>query len=134
MTLLSTAAQNASLDNDYGSSAGSNAPSSLEFALYNGDPLLGGTELGSDGGYAAVTADNDGTTWPDAASGGAKTSKSLALATSTAAFSDTATHFVIRDASSGDLWDSGLLTEEVSVDAAGVDVSFICTVYYEEGL
>lgn len=133
MTLLSAAAQSASLDNDYGASAGANAPVSHEVALFNGDPLLGGTELTSDGGYAAVVVTNNGTNWPGAVDG-STTSALIPFATSTGAWSDTATHFVTRNASTGDLWDSGLLNDEVTVDAAGIDVSIQATIYYQQGV
>jgi hypothetical protein len=130
MTLLSTAAQNASLDNDYGASAGVNAPGAHQVALFNGDPLLGGAELTSTGGYARVTVTNNGTNWP-AASAGAKTSAAVTFAASTAAWSDTATHFVLYDDADGTTaWDSGVLDTELSVDAAGTVVETSLTVFY----
>lgn len=138
MTLLSPAAQSASLDNDYGANAGPNAPADLEVALFNGDPLLGGTELTGDGGYAAVSVPNDGATWPDAASGGAKTSAVISFPDPTAAWSDTATFFVLRDASTGDEWDSGVLADVIDVDEdedgnlTVLSVATQLTVFYED--
>lgn len=138
MSLLSIAAQNASLDNDYGSTAGPNAPASLEVALFDGDPLLGGLELTSDGGYARVTVANDGTTWPTAASGGAKTMATASFPTPTGAWSSTATFFVLYDAAdSTTAWDSGELDDEIAVDADEFGVPLTTsvgiqpTVYYE---
>lgn len=132
MSLLSTAAQNASLDNDYGATKGAASPANLEVALFNGDPLLGGTELTATGGYVAVTVGNDGTTWPSAATSGGKTTSTIAFATSTDAWSDVATFFVLRDASTGDQWDSGPLTDEISVETSGTEVTTTITVYYED--
>lgn len=134
MTLLSTAAQNASLDNDYGATAGSNAPAAHQVALFSGDPLLGGTELDSTGGYARVVITNDGTTWPGA-SGGSTTSAAVSFGTSSAAWSDTATHFVLYDDADGTTaWDAGLLDEEIAVDAASTVVETTLTVFYSGGI
>lgn len=129
--LISTGAQNASLDNDYGATKGPNAAANLEVALYDGDPSIDGAELTSTGGYVATSFANDGTTWPTAATAGSKTTAVLSLFTSTAALSDTASWFVLRDPLTGDLWDAGALTEEVNVTGAGVAVSVQLTVYYE---
>jgi hypothetical protein len=106
-------------------------------ALYAGDPLTGGVELDSAGGYARPTVTNDGTSWP-AADGGAKTSAVVTFADSTAEWTvdaspAVATHFLLVDASTGDFWDSGLLGDEVSVEAAGPGPSVQLTIYYESG-
>lgn len=130
MTLLSTAAQNKSLDNDYGSSKGANAAASHKVAMYAGDPATTGTELAATGGYAQVTLTNNGTSWPSVAAGGAKTSMQITFPTSTAAWSDVATHFLLLDATTGDEWDSGPLSAELSVDQAGVIAKVTLTVFY----
>lgn len=130
MTLLSTDAQDASLDMSYGASKGALAAATHELALFNGDPRTTGTELTSAGGYDRVTVTNNGTNWPGA-SGGSTVSAPQVLPTSSGAWSDTATHFVLYDAADGTTaWDSGELTEEISIDASGVVVSVVCTVYY----
>lgn len=132
MTLLDPAAQSASLDNDYGANKGPNAAAAHELALFTGDPVLGGTELTSDGGYVRVVVTNNGTNWPGA-SGGSTTSAVQSLPTSTGAWSDTATWFVLLDhADSVTRWDSGPLADEISVDAAGTVVTTSLTVYYED--
>lgn len=134
MSILSTAAQNASLDNDYGATKGANSPAAHQLALFNGDPLLGGTELTATGGYARVVVTNNGTNWPGAADG-ATTSASIAFATSTAAWSDTATHWVLYDNADGTTaWDAGVLDTEIDVDAAGAVVQTAVTIYYNGGL
>lgn len=129
MTLLSTVEQNRSLDLFYGANKGAIASAAHELALYAGDPRTTGTELTSTGGYAAVTVTNNGTNWP-AASGGAKTSAVQTFPTSTAAWSDIATHFALRDSVTGDIADCGPLDAEVAVDAAGIVVTRQVTVFY----
>lgn len=135
MGLLTTPAQNASLDNDYGATKGPNAAAAHELALYAGDPAAGGVELDSAGGYARPLVTNNGTNWA-AAAGGAKTSAILAFAVSTgewtvAASPAVATHFLLIDSTTGDFWDSGLLAPPISVDAAGETPHAQLTVYYD---
>lgn len=132
MALVSVAAQNASLAMSYGASHGSLAPDNLEVALYVGDPANGGTELSATGGYVAVTVANDGATWPDAPADGAITSAPIAFAASTDAWSDTADWWLIRDADTGDAWDSGLLSDPVGVFRAGVVARPSLTAFYED--
>lgn len=128
--LLDVAAQNASLDNDYGASAGANAAASHEVALFDGDPESGGVELSATGGYVRVVVANDGTNWP-AAVGGAKSSAPVLFPTSTAAWSDTAKWFVLFDAAdSVTRWDSGALDSEAAVDGADVVVEATLTITY----
>lgn len=120
MGLLDVAAQNASLDNDYGATKGPNSPASLELALFNGDPTLGGVEMDAVGGYAAVSMTNDGTNFP-AAADGQKVCAEQTFATPTgewtaAGVADTATHWCLRDSSTGTVWDYDVLTEEVNVE------------------
>ena len=120
---LDTAAQNAVLDSILGDGAGASMPSSFEVALFNGHPLLGGTELTSDGAYARVTIANDTATWPDASSG-AKLSAVVVFATSDDAWSDTASHYLLFDAAdSSTRFFAGRLSDEVNVSDAGTDVA-----------
>lgn len=130
MALVSVVARNASLAMSYGALAGSEAPTSLEVALFAGDPTLGGTELTSDGGYVRLVVANDATTWPDAPADGSITAAQLEFAVSTDAWSDTASFFLLLDAVTGDEWDSGPLDDEIAVDSTGVIVRIQPTVYY----
>jgi hypothetical protein len=126
-----TAAQNKSLDNDYGATKGANAPASHVLALFAGDPNLTGVELTSAGGYARVTVTNNGTNWP-AASDGLKVAAAQSFPASTAAWSDVATHWALFDAADGTTcWDTGTLDEEIDVSAAGVTASVTPKVFYE---
>lgn len=127
--LIDTAAQDALLDGVYGSGS----PASFEIALFDADPVLGGVELAADGGYARVTVANDGTLFPGA-SGGSTTSASVSFGASSGAFSDTAPFWVAFDAAdSTTAYASGLLSEAVSVDETGVDVSVVMTIFYSQG-
>lgn len=115
-----TAAQNKSLDNDYGATKGANAPASHTFHLFAGDPRIpeadgGGVELTT--GYTPPTITNNGTSWP-AAANGEKVGASVSV-TSTAALADTATHWALKG-SDGLWWDTGELDSEWVIDAAGV--------------
>lgn len=130
MTLYSVAAQNASLDNDYGATKGPNAAAAHEVALFTNDPDLGGVELDAIGGYARVVWTNNGTNWP-AASGGQKTSAPLAFPDATDAWSDTAKWYVLYDAAdSTTQWDGAPLSDEISITAAEAGPIAELTIYY----
>jgi hypothetical protein len=137
MALLDIGPQNASLDNDYGSTKGPNAAVSHLFALYAGDPATGvGVELDIAGGYDRVAMPNDGTSWPTAAADGAKTAAAVQLPTSTGPWTvggspAVATHFVLLAPDGVTRWDSGRLDTPISVDAAGADIQATPTVYYD---
>lgn len=144
MPLISQAAQDASLAMSYGASRHSTLSlATFEVALFDGDPAVDGVELDTAGGYAAVTVNNDGTTWPDAPSVGAIVSAPIAFATSTAGWTSTristgtvpavASHWAIRNPSTSDLWDSMPLPGDgVSVETAGVDVRIQLVIPYAD--
>ena len=120
MPMLSYAEQAALLDSYWGDGKGTGAPATFELALFNGDPTLGGVEMDSVGGYAAVSITNDGTNFP-AAADGQKVCAEQTFPTPTgewtaAGVADTGTHWVLRDSSTGTVWDYDVLTEEVNVE------------------
>ena len=126
---LDVAAQNAALDALLSLDV-SGLPTMYEVALYDVHPLLGGVELSATGGYARPTLNADLVDFPAAASG-LKTSVPVSFGTSTGAYSDTATYYVLYDAAdSTTRWYYGLLTEEVSVDAAGTVVEASLALYW----
>jgi hypothetical protein len=138
MPLMDTAAQNASLDNDYGATKGPNAPASLSLELWAGDPTNGGVQMDAVGGYAPPTVTNDGTNFPPAADG-AKTCAAISFGTSTGEWlaggnPDVATHFLLRDTATGTAWDTGQLGDEISVEAAGTEVTVQPVIFYNGGL
>lgn len=131
--LVSVAARNASLAMSYGAARGSSAPDNLAVEFWVGDPTDGSSaELASTGGYTAALVANDGTAWPSAPSAGSVTSALVGFAVSTAAWADSPTHFLIRDADTGDEWDSGVLSDDVTVAGAGVTVQIALTVFYND--
>lgn len=134
MGLLSIAAQNASLDHDYGASKAAGAPAAFELALFNGDPTLDGVEMDAAGGYARVTMTNDGTNFP-AAADGQKVCAEVTFPTPTGEWTaagepDTATYWVLFDAATGDAWDYDELTEEIDVEEAGGTVTVQPVIFY----
>lgn len=127
---LSVAAQNAALDALLGSGKAAGVPASWEVALFAGDPSNGGTELTSTGGYARVTVANDTAHWP-AATSGEKTSTPVTFPTSTAAWSATATHFLLIDqADHTTKWFPGQLADDVVVSASGAVVIPTLSLYW----
>lgn len=127
MPIRDVAAQNASLDNDYGASTGPNAPGSHELALYSGDPLTDGVELDSGDcpGYARVLLAQAG--WP-AASGGEK-SRLVTFPDATGEWSMVATHWALV-ATGGVFWDCGEMPVPLVVTGAGDGPQVEVTVFY----
>lgn len=135
MTLYSDAACNASLALRYGASKGSLAPDNLEFALFAGDPRGTGVEMDSVGGYAPAALANDGTTWPDAPANRTIISAPVAYTATGAAWTaggDPAavTHWLIRDADTGDWWDTMPIDEPITVLDANDDFTLQFIVNY----
>ena len=113
--VLSTTYQDRWLDALLGSSKAAAMPATVYAHLYTDDPDLGGVELASDGGYAAVSLANTDANFPPA-SGGEKTSVDITW-TFTAAASDEATWGVISDGT--DLIIGGPLTTRCNIGDAG---------------
>lgn len=140
MPLISIAAQNASLDNDYGATHGANAPAAHQVALFIGDPEVDGievpttteTEAGTvPNGYARVTIDNDGTTWAAASEGQKSTSAPILFPDALAEYPDTVTHFVLYDDADGTTaWDSAPLLDPLDVTGAGAFDPAVLTIFY----
>lgn len=108
-------------------------PSSLDLALFFGDPSDGGTELTSTGGYARVTiAAADWTSGTD----GSVTAGPINFTDATAAWSDTATHWCLVEgtdlAECGELTDPLVVAEAGSVSLASITVFFADTVVADD--
>jgi hypothetical protein len=123
--VVSDAVQNAWLDL-YLRGVGT-APSSLELALFFGDPSDGGTELTSDGGYARATI--NASDWA-AADAGSSVAGPIDFADATDAWSDTATHWCLVDG--GDLGPSGALTDPLEVTGPGAVSLTSITVFFAD--
>lgn len=106
-------------------------PDDGTYRLFAGRPDGSGTELTSDGGYAPAahgTAD-----WAAAADGSKTTTAAVSFGTSTDAYSDVADYWAVcRADGSVYYWD--ILTDPISVTAAGVAVSFKPRVYFEDAV
>ena len=145
MPVLSTNAQNASLNNDYGATKGPNAPDEFEVLLYDGDPTVGGEEIADTteddddpgvfvaNGYAPAVIANDGSVWA-AADGGVKSTVGPVQFADALAPWDTVTHFVLRDTATGDLWDTAPLLEPLDVTSAGDGPAISLTLFYSDRL
>lgn len=119
---MDIAARNDALACMFGDARSTRAPATWEVALFDGDPLTTGVELTAGGGYAPKAVANTTANWPEPANG-AITAAPIDWGTSTGAWSDTATHFVIRrPGTTGQGWYSRALAEAITVAAAGVVV------------
>jgi hypothetical protein len=121
--LGSVTAQNEDLDACYGSGHASNWPATVTMRLYSANPMSGGTELPSTGGYAAVSLTNNSTTFPNASGGQKSNGVAVNFPSSSAAWGAVATFWWFTDGS-GNLLDGGPLSAPVVVSAAGYVLSF----------
>lgn len=114
MPLVSVAAMNASLDNDYGSSSGANSPASFTLHPLDGDPRDDGAEIVVDGITPPTLANND-TNFP-AAVDGEKVCPAFDIGTPTVA-GPTVRWWLLKDAATGDYWDACSLRRPVDLPA-----------------
>lgn len=113
MALVSQTAQEASLDNDYGTTRGPNALASHELALYDGDPREEGVEI-SGNGYARVTV--AAADWALASDGYKTLTTPVTFPAPTAEWPLTVRYWALLGG--GVMWDSGPFAEEIDVTAA----------------
>lgn len=125
MPIRDIAAQNLSLDNDYGVTRGPNAPDSHQVALFVTNPALGGVEV-SGPGYARVTLNSDG--WA-AAVDGAKT-VTVTFPNPTGAWTQ-ATYWGLYDPVGADWWDCAPLASALNVTGASSGPVIVLAVYYD---
>jgi hypothetical protein len=128
MPLVSNPAKNAASDARYGDGRASNQPATWVIRLYDGDPEGDGNELDNEGGYAAVTVNNDSATWPDAV-GGVKHGD-IEWPMSTGAWSGVARWAGIHHPNSNNLWEKVRLASRVRVSEAGTIVVTTLTIFY----
>jgi hypothetical protein len=143
MPIRDVAAQNASLDNDYGATHGPNAPDSHELALFDADPTVDGVELadttevddGAGGtttvanGYARVTVTNDAT-WAAADGGRKETVDPVQFADAVAAW-ETARYWALIDPVTGYVWDCAPLAAPVDVSVAGPGPAVVPAIFFD---
>lgn len=126
------AAMNASLDNDYGTTAGPSSPSAHELALFVGDPLDDGVEIAG-GGYARVTVDP--ADWAPAVDGSKATTSPVQFPDATAEWDEAPTHWALYSADdSSTMWDCAPLTDLLEVTAAGPGPAVQIAVFYDDSV
>lgn len=149
---MDVAAQNASLDNDYGTTHGPNAADSFELALFIGDPLADGTEVESitevdtfdgegaptgtelvENGYArAAVAHGD---FAPAVDGEKSTPDPVPFPDALAEWPGPATHWQLYDADTGAAWDSGEFAEDgLDVTGPGAGPLVRLSIYYADAV
>ena len=146
MPILSTAAENASLNNDYGATKGPNAAAAHQVALFIGDPAGDGIEvpnttvteefpLGTPNGYARVVLTNNGTNWAAAADGQKDSAIAVEFPDALEAYPGTVTHFALFDNADGVTgWDCAPLLDPLDITEAGDGVSVALTVFYSDSV
>lgn len=118
MPILDVSEQNNSLDNDYGSTKGPNAPANHELVMYDGDPRDGGVELNDTDcpGYERVTVAND-SGWPAAVDG--RKTRTITMPVPTDAWDQTATHWGLENTTTNGVGDFGRFADPIVVTGAG---------------
>lgn len=127
MSVGSITAKNAYLDATYGSSAalGAGVPSAWYLAFFNGDPVAGGTELTSTGGYQRIMIANTNAVWRVASAGQKKNAVDIQATPSSGAYSAQITHVAFMDdPNTGNMWDTGALTTPLTVTDPNTMVRF----------
>ena len=125
MPIRDVAAMAKSLDNDYGTTAGSSAPASHELVLFFGDPMSEGVEVTEAGRATILPAD-----WLPASVDAVKATDGLVtLADSTGAY--TATHWALYG-SDGNWWDCAELSEPLDVTGVGDPPTVLVEIFYDD--
>lgn len=144
---MDLAAQNASLDNDYGETHGPHSPDSFQLALFVGDPLSGGEELA---GQTEVDADGGGTELVDngyarpavqhsdftpAAEGIKATSLPVQFPDVLAEWPDTVTHWQLYADDGVTAWDGGAISDpQLDVTGAGPGPTVSLAIFYADSV
>lgn len=136
MPLRDLAAQEASLDNDYGPTRGPHSPDVFEVALFAGDPAVDGVEVPVDvdgelTGYEPAAMSNDA--W-NPAEDGVKTSHEIQFADPLTEWPETVTHAALRDPATGVVWDVVELEEPLDVTGPGVIPPVVLPIFYDNTL
>lgn len=130
---MDIAAMNSHLEASYGPNRGALRPSAHEIALFFGDPVDGGVELSSAGGYARVPVDAD-TDWTPAANGEMATVW-LQFPDTTDEYESTGTHWALIYDDGGDvLDDSGPLVDPLNVTGPGAGPMVRATVRFADSI
>jgi hypothetical protein len=140
------AAQERSLDNDYGPDRGPSAPDDLLVHLFMGDPEGDGVEVpdesevddGAGGtvlvpnGYAPAAMSNDD--WAPAAGGIKSTDPDPVFPAPLEEYPGTVTHWALEDPVTGLWWDSAPLSQPLDVTGPGSPIAVRLAVFYDNNL
>ena len=139
MPILDPSARLKSLQNDYGTTRGPNSPAAYTLHLYVGDPEMGGTEMPTTttleddtvvaNGYVAPMVQSNSFAPDDIGM-----TATVPLPDALAEWPDAATHWLLRDATTGEGWDYAPLSEPLSVTAAGPVQPLDVTVFYDDDI
>ncbi|WP_067428547.1 phage tail fiber protein [Nocardioides jensenii] len=130
MPIRDVAAMNASLDNDYGTTRGPNAPAEHELALFSGDPMDGGVEV-SGGGYSRVTVTE--ADWAAAADGEKSLLETVEFPPTTDEWEDDVTHFALIAAGEV-MWDCAPLADDLVITGPGTGPAITITLFHADVL
>lgn len=132
MALLSVAAMNASLDNDYGTTAGPNAAAHHLLALWVGDPADEDSYELAGAGYARVQVNP--ADWAPAVDGAKTTTEPVQFPPPTDEW-DEPSHWVLYAPDGVTAWDYAELVEPLLVtEASATGPEVTPTVYYTDSL
>ena len=142
MPIRDQGAMERSLDNDYGSTRGPNAPDDLTVHLFHGDPTTPDAyeipNLTEDdngdlvpNGYAPAEMSNDD--WLPS-EGGIKLSDPNPVFAEPLEEWETVTHWAVKDPVTGLWWDSAPLAIELDVTGPGTPVAVQLAIFYDDNL
>lgn len=149
---MDTAAQNASLDNDYGTTHGPNSPASFLLALFTGDPEGDGLEvedatevdvLDGDGNVTGTTLEANGyaraavahSDFAASVDGVKATTDPVQFADALAEWPDTVTHWQLYAVDGTTAWDSGVIEGGgLDVTEAGAGPAVSVSIFYADAV
>lgn len=134
MPIRDIAAMNKSLDNDYGTTDGPNAPATWLLCLWVGDPTDDDSFEQNGPGYERATiipAD-----WAAALDGFKTLSQAAEVGIPTDEWTDDSTHWALLDGNDDTImWDYAPLTDPLEVTSAGGSpVAVLPVIYYNDAL
>lgn len=133
MPIADLAAQQAALDNIYGSTAGSHSPATWQLALFTGDPTVDEFAVEADSttcpGYARVSFAQSA--WSATDSGGVKRlATPLAFPAATAEWTVTLTHWALLDGAT--MWNVEPLAVPLDVTAASSGPTIAPAIFFAD--
>lgn len=139
MPIRDIVAMNRSLDNDYGTTRGPNAPAGHLLALFVSDPMLsvenGGNiecSAASHPGYARVSVAPEN--WLPAANGRKDLAAPKQFPATTGEWDPEPEYWALYDSAGAVMWDCGPLSDPLQVTGAGSGPLVSVSVFYDDAL